>query len=345
MIVLRIFVSKITTIFPNCATRLYMKNLSSIDYAKLFFAFCIIFIHTDILGGNSNYIGYVTCQGLLRIAVPFFFITSGYFYFSVMQKNKIKKWFSHNIKTYALWTLLYLPIILGLVGFIRAGKPLATDLTYLSLNAVFGFWHLWFFPALIVSALLTLLLAKLKDRTSIIICCILYTCGTLLQYRANYAIDINRDIWSLATVFFSRNGLFMGFPLFMLGYLINKNNIRNNNTYLLIGSIILVIIEASVNYSYGTYTFDMLFSLPFAGVFVFLKVLDITLKTKNTFTIREHSKNIYLIQIYAIQFAKQFASDWLVITTVACTICISYSIANIIKDNLIANFRLKSLSN
>lgn len=321
-----------------------MKNLASIDYAKLFFAFCIIFIHTDILGGNNNYIGYITCQGLLRIAVPFFFIVSGYFYHSSINNNKTTKWFSQNIKTYVLWTLIYLPIIVGLLGYIKGVNPLATDLTYLSLNAVFGFWHLWFFPALIISALLTSILITMKDRFLITICCLLYVSGTILQYRANYAIDINRDIWSLATVFFIRNGLFMGLPLFLAGYLLRKNDTKSDNKYLLIGSIALVIIEASINYLHGRHAFDMLLSLPLAAIVIFINVLNIKLKTKDTSAIREHSKNIYLVQIYAILFVKHFSSDWLIITIATCIICVLYSVINIFKDNFISNIRVKKQS-
>lgn len=318
-----------------------MKNLASIDYAKLFFAFCIIFIHTDVLGGNNNYIGYITCQGLLRIAVPFFFIASGYLYYSSTKNKKTAKWLSQNIKTYALWTLLYLPIILGLLGYIKGANPLATDITYLTLNAVFGFWHLWFFPALIIAALLTSILITLKDRYSITLCCLLYVAGTFLQYRANYAIDINRDIWSLSTVFFTRNGLFMGLPLFMAGYLIKKNDIKKDCRYLLMSSIALVIIEASINYHYGRHAFDMLLSLPFAAIFIFLYLLDVNLETKNTVIIRKHSKNIYLVQIYAILFAKHFTSDWLILTISTCIMCIVYSAINIFKDNLISSIGVK----
>lgn len=318
-----------------------MKNLASIDYAKFLFALCIIFIHTDIFGGNSNFIGYVTCQGLLRIAVPFFFIVSGYFYYSAIQKKTTSKWFSHNIKTYAIWTAIYLPMQISLIGYIKGAVPLDINVMLLSLNALFGFWHLWFFPALIIAAFLTSSLVKLSDRTLITLCCFLYLTGTILQYRANYASDINRDLWSLATVFFTRNGLFMGFPLFIAGYLLKKHNVRRVNPYALLCSIALVILEASANYLHGNHAFDMLFSLPFAGIFVFLTVLNINIENKNTFTIREHSKNIYLIQIYAILFAKHFSSDWLMTTIITFIICIGFSFSNIAKDNLISKIRMK----
>lgn len=318
-----------------------MKNLASIDYAKLFFAFCIVFIHTDILGGNDNYIGYITCQGLLRVAVPFYFIASGYFFFSTLQKNKSSKWLYQNIKIYLIWTILYLPIQIGLIGYIKGAAPLDINLTLLSLNTVFGFWHLWFFPALIVAALITAAIVRFNDRTLIILCSVLYISGTLLQYRANYATDINRDLWSLATVFFTRNGLLMGLPLFMLGYLLKKYDLKKVNPYILSFSIVLVVLEASVNYLHGNHAFDMLFSLPLAGALIFLKVLSINTVNKNTLTIREHSKNIYLIQIYAILFAKHFATEWLMITIITCGVCIIYSYANLFKDSLIVSIRKK----
>ncbi|HIA8257046.1 TPA: acyltransferase family protein [Escherichia coli] len=318
-----------------------MKNLASIDYAKLLFAFCIVFIHTDILGGNGNYIGYITCQGLLRIAVPFFFIASGYFFYSTHQKKGTSKWFLQNIKIYITWTILYLPMQINLIGYIKGTAPLDINVTFLILNTIFGFWHLWFFPALIIAALITSVMTRLNDRTLIILCCVLYISGTLLQYRANYATYINRDLWSLATVFFTRNGLFMGFPLFMIGYLLKKYDLKKVNPYILSCSIALVVLEASTNYLHGNHAFDMLFSLPLAGTLVFLKVLSINTDKKNTLAIREHFKNIYLIQIYAILFAKHFATEWLMITIITCGICIVYSYANLFKDNLVASIRAK----
>ncbi|OKV10314.1 acyltransferase family protein [Escherichia coli] len=314
-----------------------MKNFTSIDYAKLFLSFCIVFLHTDIFGGNNNYIGYITCQGLLRVAVPIFFVISGYFYYNSTQKKNNFRWFFSNIKTYVLWTILYTPIMIGVYGYLRNGDTLSTEITYIAFNLLFGFWHLWFFPALIIAAALTSMTKNISAHIIFPLWIVLYILGAYLQYRANYSLDINRDTWSLANVFFSRNGLFFGFPLFYAGFLLNKFSIHIKSNSLLIISIVLVIFEASVNYHYGNHAFDMLFSLPLASIVIFSKLSQINVNCKSTLTIRSHSKNIYLVQIYAIQISKHLSSDWMLITFFACIICIGYSYINIFSKKALAN--------
>ena len=56
-----------------------MKNYTLIDYAKLFFAVCIVVIHTDVFL-STRLSSWMILHGICRLAVPFFFITSGFFF-------------------------------------------------------------------------------------------------------------------------------------------------------------------------------------------------------------------------------------------------------------------------
>ena len=54
-----------------------MTNI--IDTLKLFFALCIVCIHTGILNGFSNPVNWYITHLVFRLGVPFFFVTSGMF--------------------------------------------------------------------------------------------------------------------------------------------------------------------------------------------------------------------------------------------------------------------------
>ena len=58
------------------------KNLSAIDFAKFVFAILVVGIHTSPLSGWSEFAGFVFEDIIAGLAVPFFFMTSCYFFFS-----------------------------------------------------------------------------------------------------------------------------------------------------------------------------------------------------------------------------------------------------------------------
>ena len=64
-----------------------MKNYTLIDYAKLFFAVCIVVIHTDVFL-STRLSSWMILHGISRLAVPFFFITSGFFFGKKLLKSK-----------------------------------------------------------------------------------------------------------------------------------------------------------------------------------------------------------------------------------------------------------------
>jgi surface polysaccharide O-acyltransferase-like enzyme len=96
------------------------KELESktIDWLRFPMAFAVVLLHTGSQGGNSNYPIYSTLcillpNGLCRIAVPMFFLFSGYLFFRGINKwdlrliiNKISKRFKTLLLPYLLWNLL-----------------------------------------------------------------------------------------------------------------------------------------------------------------------------------------------------------------------------------------------
>ncbi len=57
------------------------KQFPSIDIMKLLYAVLVVTIHTSPLNSINKYFNYGLTQYIARLAVPFFFVTSGYFCF------------------------------------------------------------------------------------------------------------------------------------------------------------------------------------------------------------------------------------------------------------------------
>lgn len=55
------------------------KQDNTIDFLKFVFAIFVVGIHTGILGNGESFISWFLIHWLFRIAVPFFFVTSGYY--------------------------------------------------------------------------------------------------------------------------------------------------------------------------------------------------------------------------------------------------------------------------
>ena len=86
-----------------------MKRNQSIDLVKYIFANMIILIHAQIFL-DTNYTLYsITSQGIARLAVPFFFICSGYFFTKKVVLNKeTNSYIKHLLKILFVFLLLEL---------------------------------------------------------------------------------------------------------------------------------------------------------------------------------------------------------------------------------------------
>ena len=74
------------------------KNYTGIDCFRFLAAFLIIAIHTSPLGSFSAVGDFVLTRVIARVAVPFFFMTSGFFMISryARDEKKLTKFFFEN---------------------------------------------------------------------------------------------------------------------------------------------------------------------------------------------------------------------------------------------------------
>lgn len=215
------------------------QKFESIDAAKFIMAIFVIAIHTQPFENFPSSSFVKEYDFLVALAVPFFFIASGYFIYSgyfhrcnepsqaiSYLKNKLKD----TIKKYLLWTLLYLP--LTFYGFY-----------YFKFNALYSFlsflrgvfiagenflsWPLWYLLALITSTglIYLLFLRNHSIMKSAIVCLLVYLAYSLVRYiLAESGIlpsDMQR-LWVLFDKYAPTSRWFDGMPYIFLGLLTAK---------------------------------------------------------------------------------------------------------------------------
>ncbi len=202
-------------------------RIGKLDDFKWVAALLVAAIHTSPLESLNETADFLLTRVLARVAVPFFFMVTGFFvlYGACKEQGGIKRILSFIKKAgfwYLLVTVLYLPVQLyKLVN--NPVKPAA--LAGSVLKAVFfdgTYYHLWYFPAVMTGLLLVYFLLRLGKKKAYACAGILYITG--LFGDSYYGIAEKIPVWKgmydgMFRLFsYTRNGLFFS-PLFLLlGY-------------------------------------------------------------------------------------------------------------------------------
>jgi len=238
-----------------------LKRYSSIDALKFLCAFLVICIHQPFPGTVGRYI-----VAISRIAVPIFFMITGFFYKSEenQEKNKILK----LLKIILFASILYFVwnFIIGIAKFIANGnidsifevfevfsRKSILQLFFLNESPIAG--HLWYLNAIVYVFLCSYILKKAKLFK------VLYWITPLLL-----SIDLAFGKYSIAIfgrefdLLYVRNFLFVGIPYFIIGnairyvYIQERLNVRSQKYLLLIAvpfSVMLYIIEKYIILYFG----------------------------------------------------------------------------------------------
>jgi len=215
------------------------KFNGTIDITKLLMAILVIGIHTEPFGFNFWLDkGFGICT---RLCVPFFFITSAYFFWKT--DKPASSFLKRIIILYAVWSAIYLPFDITTLK----------SLSFIELLDRFlwsGNEHaLWYLCGTIIGFVITYFLLKVfKPKTVILIGLLLLIIGTL---KSTYSTAFESILGvSLPDNLGSRNGLFYGFPYMALGMAIAKSKSQGlvkNKIWLYGGfvfSLILLAIES-----------------------------------------------------------------------------------------------------
>ncbi|MCL9807249.1 acyltransferase [Flavobacterium amniphilum] len=282
-----------------------MRN-NNIDILKIIMAFLVVALHmfpVTKLKGLEGLISYEIASGITRIAVPTFFLISGYFL-----RNKLNdtvylwKYAKRILLLYVVWQILYLP---DLLHAYRLGWFKQTGMI---LKLVYGYWHLWYLLAtvLAVGLLYTVRNCSLKTKWTIVT--ILLTIGYVFQIAIQ--ADLLHRYLNVQFVYelmgTSRNYLFFALPMLLIGTLYEswKRAVSKLKSFY-IPLWIVLFVEVGLYYAFKVKAMDFLIVLPLLSMLTFH--IAHQAKSVTTGTVSSTlSLGIYLTHPYAIRLVSEF---------------------------------------
>jgi len=202
------------------------KNLNCVDLMKFIFALLIVALHKNPLTSINLDVNFFIVNYIARLAVPFYFIASGYFLFRKTSYEEfdisvVLKYAWKIYKLYLIWTIIYMyPIIKNQIltdsnGFFHGILVWIRDFVFSG-----SYFHLWYLNATVFAVLLVgiLIKKKIKIRKIIIIASVFYGIGLFEQAYFGLILPLEKYdwLWSLVkllgnVIVTTRNGLFEGF--------------------------------------------------------------------------------------------------------------------------------------
>ena len=218
-----------------------------------------------------------------------------------VDKRKIDYIMKYNkkiAKIYLLCMILYLPVNIYAgklkgINFIGILKSIFIDGT---------FYHLWYFPALILGIWITYFIIKhIKNKNGLILVSILYVIGLFGDSYFGIA-----EKWSVTKTFYdaifnifdyTRNGLFY-VPIFLyLGFIMKNINwkiSKRDNIIFILVSLVLMILEGMILHHFNLQRHDSMYFMlipTMIGIFNFI----LQNKNENNKQLRNIATTIYII--------------------------------------------------
>ena len=210
------------------------KEYKVLDIMKFVMAIVVVAIHTRPELSFSSPVVVGLFEAVYTIAVPFFFMASGFLLFRKISlplnaegELRIKSYLKKICKLYLIWTVIYLP--LTVYGFYQDGLPLLKSIAIFFRNILligenYMSWPLWYLLALIVAVGIIYALLKLKLSKNWIV--VLGILMAMIGVALDYCKD-NSYFLSVTDLYFSlfqktRNGFFVGFLYVSLGMFCSK---------------------------------------------------------------------------------------------------------------------------
>lgn len=295
-----------------------MRNQTAyagIDAFRIIAALLVIAIHTSPLTSVDHTADFILTRIMARVAVPFFFMASGFFLFPQAGDVSAKRLIVFIRKTailYAAAILLYLPLNLyhgapkewvSLTGLL---KDIIIDGTYL---------HLWYLPAAMLGAAVSwALLRRFNEKGALVISLVLYIIGLLGDSFYGIAEKVPAMKAFYQAVFavssYTRNGLFFMPVFFILGARIARQPKRHGRKFCMIGlgiSFTLMLAEGLLLRGLGVQRHDSMYLLlPVCMVFLFRSLLF--WKDRNVKSLRNISATVYIVHPLVMVLVYKFAA-------------------------------------
>lgn len=197
------------------------KDYTGIDCFRLIAAILVVAIHTSPLASYWRTGDFILTRIIARTAVPFFFMTSGFFLISEYSRNaeRLLAFLKKTAVLYGAAMLLYLPVNIY-NGYFQKDYLLPNIIKDVIFDGTF--YHLWYLPASMTGAVIAwLLVKKLRFRKALVAAGVLYMIGLFGDsyygmaekfYSLNY---FYRLIFQVSDQ--TRNGIFFAPVFFVMG--------------------------------------------------------------------------------------------------------------------------------
>lgn len=198
------------------------QRQAGLDVCRCLAALAVVFIHCPLPGDAGMYV-----LALTRYAVPYFFLTSGFFYQDVIERRGELRQLKKMIRLLMSGCGLY--VLYGLIQAVAQGHGLAAFVHnlvapsriayFLALNDTVAMGdHLWFLAAMAYILAGAMVLSRLDLLRLWPVTCPLLM-GQLLLGRYSELL-LGMDIHNR----WSRNFFFLGLPFFWLGYTLRQKD-------------------------------------------------------------------------------------------------------------------------
>lgn len=281
-------------------------SYNSIDFIKFIMAFCVVAIHTNPLINCSNRLALSIYDSIVELAVPFFFIVSGFLMAKKFDgKNNtviIYKQMKKILKMYLLWNLIYSP--LEIYHSMSSGVPLVKEVFFYIRDFVFvgqhyNSWPLWYLLSSVYGFIFIYILTIKKTST---LNMFLISLGIML---ISFGFDFIVSIENLSGILYAIQKI--------IRISIANGRILQGLFFIPFG-IILAKKELKLSYAMVLFVFGFLgnclfdgfwgsFFLVICSVGFFKMVLSVRLPYRTTWIgLRKVSTIIYLIHMYVWTF-------------------------------------------
>ncbi len=279
-----------------------LREYAGLDYFRIAAAVMVIAIHTGPFSGFSKELDFILTYCVGRVAVPFFLMVTGYFVLGEWKLNgraddgRVIRSMKKTLFLYAASFVLYLP-----VNIYSGGVPKSAGEFLRMLFFDGAFYHLWYFPAVIIGCALVLILMKhFSVRVVFITAVLLYLIGVGgdsyfgLVSRIPGADSLYHAIFAVSS--YTRNGIFYA-PVFLVMGMTLRAQQEHRRKCLVIGlmvSLALMLAEGYFTFSQGIQRHNSmyLFLIP---VMYFLFRLLLCVPGKAPACTRDISMLVYII--------------------------------------------------
>lgn len=207
-----------------------------IDYFRVVAAILVVAIHTSPLLSINESADFILTRILARVAVPFFFMASGFFLFgkntmstiALKDNKRITRFLSKTLVLYMSVIIIYIPLNIYM-GYFKEDLTVAGLLKDFLFNGTL--YHLWYLPAAITGGFIAFIcINKFGFKKTFLLSAILFVIGIFgdSYYKWIEAFPIGVAFYQfLFQIFdYTRNGIFFAPIFFVMGGVVGKQKVK-----------------------------------------------------------------------------------------------------------------------